>query len=118
MALVELCLRGEEGGGNYCEKFFIFLWCPLTLLYNTQKIYLIAILFCIHISFTVQKENTVNCHHTVVASMGQRGVTHEGPPSPTICNVVVEAVLRDWFTLVVDAVFLHWVTLVEATKGY
>ena len=40
------------------------------------------------------------------------------PPPPTICKVVVEVVLRDWFTLVVEVVFLHWVTLVEATKGY
>ena len=50
--------------------------------------------------------------------MGQRDVTQKGPPSPTICNVVVEAVLREWVTLVVDAVFLNWVTLVEAMEGY
>ena len=50
--------------------------------------------------------------------MVQCGVTHRGPPFPTIFNVVVEVVLRDWFTLVVEVVFLHWVTLVEATKGY
>ena len=50
--------------------------------------------------------------------MGQCGVTQGGPPSPIICNVVAEAVIRVWFALVVEAVFLHWVTLVELTKGY
>ena len=50
--------------------------------------------------------------------MGHRGVTQGGPPSPTIYKVVVEAVLRDWVTLVVEAVFLHLVTLVEVMKGY
>ena len=84
----------------------------------SENIYLIASLLCIHIYFTVQNKNPFNCHHTVVASMGQRGVTKGGPSSPTIYNVVVEEVLRGWVTFVVDAVFLHWVALVKATEGY
>ena len=51
-------------------------------------------------------------------SIVQRGVIQGGPPSPTIYNMVVEAFLRDWVTLVVGAIFLNLVTLVEATKGY
>ena len=50
--------------------------------------------------------------------MVQCGLNQGGPLSPIIYNVVVEALLRVWVTLVVEAVFLHWVNLVEATKGY
>ena len=50
--------------------------------------------------------------------MGQRRVNQGGPIYPIIYNVVVEAVIRVWVTLVVYMVFMHWFTLVEATKGY
>ena len=80
--------------------------------------YLITILFSIHISFTVQQNNPVNRHHTIVAYMFQRRVTQWGTPFPIIFNMVVEAYLRDWVTSMVYAVFLHWVTLVEVMGGY
>ena len=52
-----------------------------------------------------------------MAFIGQRGMTQGEAPSPTIYNIAVDAVLRDWVTLVVDAVLLKWVTLVEVTEG-
>ena len=35
---------------------------------------------------------------------GNRGVTQGGPLSPTIFNVVVDVVVRHWFTFMVESV--------------